>query len=156
MSVAVASGGNGNFRDGVYDFCVAVLFNATPAQLAAIRAKFTEGNRVFADALDGQQRFGTITIVNDCTIDNKCGSLEVVEFWILPGGGRAYATSGTYGERNEHVVMYFDQQIGSDGFTGDETCAHTIAHEMIHHAPPKRPLCWRAINGRPRRWISSR
>lgn len=139
LSVGLASGGNGSFRNGVYNFCIAVLFNATPAELANIRSAFTEGNKIWADALDGQQRFGTITIVNDCTVANKCGSLEIAEFWIQPGQGRANATYGEYGIRNQHTTLYYRGISGggandSDFEAPSGLVGFTIAHEMGHHS----------------------
>ncbi len=146
LSMSVASGGNGGFRAGVYNFCVAVLFDATPAQLANIQTAFTNANKVWADAMDWQQRWGTITIVNNCTVANKCGSLEIAEFWILPGQkaaadpAAAWATLGKYGVRGEHVNMRYRGQSGGGANDNDFDAptgggiAFTIAHEMAHHS----------------------
>ncbi|MGC2234928.1 MAG: VWA domain-containing protein [Pyrinomonadaceae bacterium] len=121
-----ARAGNGTFKNGVYDFCISVRFNATPAQLQRIREVFEEGNKVFADALDGQQRFGTIHIVNNS------GASQTAEYWINQGRGRAFATYGKYGVRGEHINLFFASDFqGVKGAGGD---AYTIAHEHSHHA----------------------
>lgn len=120
-----AAAGNGRFSGGTYDFCVSVRFNATDAQLAQIRSAFQAASDVFADATDGQQRFGKVTIVNDS------GASATAEYWVNPGAGRAYATLGKYGKRGEHVNLYFDSNFqGSPSADGD---AYTIAHEHAHH-----------------------
>jgi hypothetical protein len=85
---AVAYAGNGTLRNGQYNFCVSVRFNATAAQLQQIRDAFQNASQIFADATDGQQRFGTVTIVNDS------GASDSAEYWVNPGAGRAYATYG--------------------------------------------------------------
>lgn len=121
-----AMAGNGTFDSGVYDFCVSVRFNATPAQLAQIRTAFENASQVFADATDGQQRFGTITLVNDS------GASQSAEYWVHAGSGRANATLGRYGERGQHVNLFFQSNFqGSPAVDGD---AYTIAHEHAHHA----------------------
>ena len=117
--------GNGTFKNGAYDFCVSVRFNATPAQLQRIREVFESGNGIFADATDGQQRFGTIHIVNNS------GASQTAEYWINSGSGRAYATLGQYGIRSAHVNLYHDSNfLARSGSDGD---AYTIAHEHSHH-----------------------
>lgn len=119
-------GGSGKFDNGVYDFCVSVRFDATEEELEQIRQAFEAGSNVFADALDGQQRFGTVTIVNNS------GASEIAEYWVHPGRDRAHATYGRYGERGQHVNLYFDSNFQQrQGADGD---AFTIAHEHIHHA----------------------
>ena len=123
---APARAGNGTFANGVYDFCVSVRFNATAAELAQIRTAFQNASQVFADATDGQQRFGTVTIVNNS------GASQSADYWVHPGADRARATLGRYGERGHHVNLYFlsnfQAQSGADGD------AYTIAHEHAHHA----------------------
>lgn len=121
-----ALAGNGRFEAGKYVFCVSVRFNATPAQLLQIRTAFQNANLVFADATDGQQSFGDIHIVNDS------GASPTAEYWINPGMGRAYATRGRYGVRNEHVNLFFGSNFQAlNGADGD---AYTIAHEHAHHS----------------------
>jgi uncharacterized repeat protein (TIGR01451 family) len=135
---AAASAGNGTFKNGVYNFCVSVRFNATPAQLTQIRTAFQNASQIFADATNGQQRFGTITIVNDS------GASQSADYWVFPMAGRAMATLGRYGVRGEHVELYFPSNFqgtsaingfcpatGPMGADGD---AYTIAHEHAHHA----------------------
>jgi uncharacterized repeat protein (TIGR01451 family) len=124
---AVAYAGNGTLRNGQYNFCVSVRFNATPAQLQQIRDAFQNGSQILADATDGQQRFGTVSIVNDS------GASDSAEFWVNAGSGRAYATYGQYGVRGQHVMLFFDSdfQGANAGPNGD---AYTIAHEHAHHA----------------------
>ncbi len=119
-------GGTGTFKDGEFDFCVSVRFEATEAQLAQIRTAFTNASQILADATDGQHRFGTIKIVNNS------GASQSAEYWVNPGAGRAYATQGKYGVRGEHVMLYFDSNFQAlNGANGD---AYTIAHEHAHHA----------------------
>ncbi|HEV2912325.1 MAG TPA: VWA domain-containing protein [Pyrinomonadaceae bacterium] len=124
---AVANAGNGTLRNGQYNFCVSVRFNATPAQLQQIRDAFQNASQILADATDGQQRFGTVAIVNDS------GASESAEYWVNAGGGRAYATAGQYGVRGQHVMLFFNDnfQGANAGPNGD---AYTIAHEHAHHA----------------------
>jgi Mg-chelatase subunit ChlD len=118
--------GNGTFKDGKFNFCVSVRFNATDAQLAQIRTAFQNASQVLADATDGQHRFGTVTIVNNS------GASQSAEYWVNAGSGRAYATFGKFGIRGEHVNLYFASNFqGSKGSDGD---AFTIAHEHSHHS----------------------
>jgi hypothetical protein len=118
--------GTGTFTSGTFNFCVSIRFNATPAQIAQIETAFQNASQILADATDGQHRFGTIGIVNNG------GAADNAEFWINPGGGRAYATLGKYGVRGEHVNLFFDDNfLAKNGADGD---AYTIAHEMVHHA----------------------
>jgi hypothetical protein len=49
-----ALAGTGTFKDGKFNFCVSVRFNATPAQLTAIQQRFQRANQFLADATDGQ------------------------------------------------------------------------------------------------------
>ena len=123
---AVAYAGNGTLRNGQYNFCVSVRFNATAAQLQQIRDAFQNASQIFADATDGQQRFGTVTVVNNS------GASDSAEYWVNPGAGRAYATYGQYGVRGQHVMLFFDSnfQGANAGPNGD---AYTIAHEHAHH-----------------------
>jgi uncharacterized repeat protein (TIGR01451 family) len=124
-SSLTVNAGNGRFNNGVYDFCISVRFNASDAELQKIRDAFQRGSQVFADATDGQQRFGTITIVNNS------GATETAEYWVNRGAGRAYATIGQYGIRGTHVNLYFDSNFQeANGADGD---AFTIAHEHAHH-----------------------
>ncbi|MGH9753919.1 MAG: VWA domain-containing protein, partial [Blastocatellia bacterium] len=109
----------------VYNFCVSVRFNATPAQLAQIRTAFENASQILADATNGQQRFGAITIVNDS------GASQSADYWVNSGTGRAYATIGKYGVRGEHVNLFFASNFQAlNGADGD---AYTIAHEHAHH-----------------------
>ena len=123
----VAQAGNGTYRNGQFNFCVSVRFNATPAQLQQIRDAFQNASQILADATDGQHRFGTVTIVNNS------GASESAEYWVNAGTGRAYATLGQYGVRGQHVMLFFASnfQGANAGANGD---AYTIAHEHAHHA----------------------
>jgi uncharacterized repeat protein (TIGR01451 family) len=135
-----AYAGDGSFVEGRYNFTVSVRFNATEVQLRQIEVAFQNASRVLYDATDGQQQFGTITIVNNdgpkftedgCFTAPSEASLNA-EYWIEPQGGRAYATFGHYGIHGEHITLYFTtdfQQL--NGADGD---AYTIAHEHAHHA----------------------
>jgi len=124
---AVANAGNGTYKNGQFNFCVSVRFNANAAQLQQIRDAFQNASQILADATDGQHRFGTVTIVNDS------GASESAEYWVNAGAGRAYATYGQYGVRGQHVMLFFDSnfQGANAGANGD---AYTIAHEHAHHA----------------------
>ena len=97
--------GNGRFKAGVYNFCVSVRFHANAAELAQIRTAFQNASQIFADATDGQQRFGTVTIVNDS------GASQSADYWVNPGAGRAFATIGQYGVRGQHVNLFFDSNF---------------------------------------------
>ena len=123
----VAQAGNGTYKNGQFNFCVSVRFNATAAQLQQIRDAFQNASQILADATDGQHRFGTVTIVNNS------GASESAEYWVNAGTGRAYATYGQYGVRGQHVMLFFasDFQGINAGPNGD---AYTIAHEHAHHA----------------------
>ncbi|HWJ94944.1 MAG TPA: hypothetical protein VNT33_09495, partial [Telluria sp.] len=125
-AVPEAWAGTGTFSGGKYNFCVSVRFNATPAQLANIRAAFTRGSQVLADATDGQHRFGRIRLVNDS------GGSQQAEYWVHPNAGRAVATYGKYAVPGEHVNMYYPSNFtGKNGADGD---AYTVAHEHAHHS----------------------
>ena len=132
MLAPPARAGNGTFNNGVYGFCVSVRFNATAAQLTNIQTAFDRANRIFADALDGKQRWGTIKIVN------SSGCTESAEFWVNPGSGRAYATLDKYGVRGQHVMLFYNGQAngGADDLDNptQDGVAYMIAHEMSHHA----------------------
>lgn len=122
----IAHAGNGTFQNGKYKFCASVRFNATSDQLARIRAAFTNGSQVLADATDGQQAFGTIKLVNNS------GGAQAADYWIHETAGRAYATYGQYGVRGQHVNMFYPSNFtASSGADGD---AYTIAHEHAHHS----------------------
>ena len=126
LGATPATAGNGTFDNGVYDFCVSVRFDATAAELTQIRTAFENASQIFADATDGQQRFGTITLVNDS------GASQSADYWVHAGNGRANATLGRYGERGQHVNLYFQDNFqGIPAVDGD---AYTIAHEHAHHA----------------------
>ena len=121
-----AHAGNGGFKNGDFNFCVSVRFEATASELSAIRTAFQNGSQILADATDGQHKFGKITLVNDS------GASQSSDYWVNPGDHRAYATLGRYGVRGEHVNLYFDANFQADqGANGD---AYTIAHEHAHHA----------------------
>lgn len=124
---AVAQAGNGTYRNGQFNFCVSVRFNASAAQLQQIRDAFQNASQILADATDGQHRFGEVTIVNNS------GASQSAEYWVNAGPGRAYATFGQYGVRGQHVMLFFDSnfQGANAGPNGD---AYTIAHEHAHHA----------------------
>jgi hypothetical protein len=123
---ATAYAGNGTFKNGEFNFCVSVRFNATDAQLQQIRTAFQNGSQILSDATDGQHRFGEIAIVNNS------GASESADYWVNAGPGRAYATFGQYGVRGEHVMLYFDSNFQAvNGADGD---AYTVAHEHAHHA----------------------
>lgn len=117
--------GSGTFDNGEYNFCVSVRFNATPAQLAQIRTAFDDASQIFADALDGQQRFGTVTIVNDS------GASKSADYWVNAGPGDAKATHGRYGVRGQHVNLFFGTNFNPLDAGGN---AYTIAHEHVHHS----------------------
>jgi uncharacterized repeat protein (TIGR01451 family) len=122
----VARAGNGTFRNGEFNFCVSVRFNATAAQLQQIRTAFQNASQILSDATDGQHRFGSIAIVNNS------GASESAEYWVNADTGRAYATQGRYGVRGEHVMLYFQSDFQAlNGADGD---SYTIAHEHSHHA----------------------
>ena len=114
--------GTGAFNNGKFNFRVSVRFNATQAQLDAIRQRFERANQFLADATDGQHQFGAIAIVNNS------GASDEAEFWINPGTGRAEA--GTYGQRRSHVQIYMISNFS----TGFDYNALTIVHEFGHHA----------------------
>lgn len=123
---AVARAGNGTFRNGEFNFCVSVRFNASAAQLQQIETAFQNGSQILSDATDGQHRFGKITIINNS------GASESAEYWVNGGGGQTKATQGQYGVRGQHVMLYFSQDFQAvNGADGD---AYTIAHEHAHHA----------------------
>jgi hypothetical protein len=121
-----ARAGNGTFKNGNHNFCVSVRFNATAAQLQQIRTAFQNASQVLADATDGQHRLGTVVLVNDS------GASQSSDYWVSSGAGRAYATQGLYGQRGQHVNLYFSSNFqAANGADGD---AYTIAHEHAHHS----------------------
>ena len=121
-----AQAGNGRFKDGAFDFCVSVRFNATPAELQQIRVAFQNGSQILSDATDGQHRFGKVTLINNS------GASQSADYWVHAGEGRAYATQGLYGVRGQHVNMFFDSDF--QAVNGSEGDAYTVAHEHAHHA----------------------
>lgn len=92
-------------------------FNATQAQLDAIKVRFERASQILADATDGQHQFGKIAIINNSEASDEA------EFWIFPGAERAEAQ--TYGVRRAHVVMYMASNFSK---VGDDN-AFTIVHE---------------------------
>lgn len=117
--------GTFNSTTGEFNFCVSTRFDATDAQIAAIKTAFQDASQILADATDGQHRFGTIRIVDDS------GASQSSDYWIHQGAGRAYATYGQFGVQGQHVNLYYPDNIGSGDAAGN---AYTIAHEHIHHA----------------------
>lgn len=122
ISAEEVHAGTGTFKDGKFNFCVSVRFNATQAQLDAIKVRFERASQILADATDGQHQFGKIAIINNSEASDEA------EFWIFPGAGRANAQ--TYGVRRAHVVMYMASNFSK---VGDDN-AFTIVHEFGHHA----------------------
>lgn len=122
---AITKAGNGTFRNGQFNFCVSVRFNATASELQTIRDAFQNASQVLADATDGQHRFGTITIVNNS------GASESAEFWVNAGSGGATGSWGDYGVRGVHVMLFFVTDFLNVSPNGS---AYTIAHEHAHHA----------------------
>src|SRR5687768_10455091 len=103
-----AYAGNGKYRDGKFDFCVSVRFNATSAQLQEIRQVFEEAATIFHDVTDGVHQFGTITIVNNS------GASEAADFWISAESGIAYSPVGIqyYGVWGQHIMLFYPEDIG--------------------------------------------
>jgi uncharacterized repeat protein (TIGR01451 family) len=128
-----AYAGNGTFKNGKFNFCVSVRFNATPAQLMQIQMAFQDASQILADATDGQHQFGTVTIVNNS------GASQSAEVWVNQGPGCAYATYGKYGVRGEHIMLYTQSSLAPrcpHGLfdAGVNAVKFTVAHEMAHHA----------------------
>ena len=125
-----AYAGNGKFKDGAFDFCVSVRFNATSAQLDQIRNVFQQASFILHDVTDGAHRFGTITVVNNS------GAGEAADFWVNPGNDRAYAPGFGVGVRfgvwGQHVMMYYDSNFGDTSL--GEGLAYTVVHEFGHLA----------------------
>lgn len=129
--------GAGVFNNGLFDFCVSVRFDATPAQLQIIKDAFQRGSDVLADATDGQHRFGKIGILNN-SATNSNGAGNASEFWVMSGpnvgnpGSAGYSPLAKYGVRGQHVVLFFDDAfstgIGVDGH------GYNVAHEFGHLA----------------------
>jgi len=65
LSAQRTHAGTGTFKDGKFNFCVSVRFEATPAELQRIQDTFARASRYLADATDGQHQFGTVSIVNN-------------------------------------------------------------------------------------------
>ncbi|HKP37651.1 MAG TPA: carbohydrate-binding protein [Pyrinomonadaceae bacterium] len=121
---AAARAGTGTFRNGKFNFCVSVRFNATAEQLQRIREVFSVANQILADATDGQHQFGTISIINNS------GASDQAEFWIHPEGIRANA-SGSYGARGQHVNLSYPREFLNSDTVFD---ALTVVHEFAHLA----------------------
>ena len=138
MLLSPCYAGTGNIieispTEKVLEFCVSIQFEATADQINAIRETFSDGNKVLADATDGQFRFGRVDIVNNF------GGGRQAEVWILPGVAGAYATCGLYGTPGEHIIMYYDSNFKGNEAVGGvvpvdcDACSYTIAHEFAHH-----------------------
>src|SRR5688500_12297967 len=98
-----AYAGNGRFKDGKFNFCVSVRFNASPAQLQRYREVFQQASAILHDATDGAHQFGAITIVNNS------GASEAADVWIKPGEGTAYSPDGVnFGVWGQHIIMFND------------------------------------------------
>ena len=129
LTAPPARAGNGTFAGSQFSFCVAVRFNASAADLAKIRTAFQNASQILADATDNQHRFGTVRILNNATTSD---ALDIAEYWVNSGSGRAYATYGKFGVRGEHINVYFQSNFQSvPAVDGD---AYTLAHEFAHHA----------------------
>lgn len=123
--------GTGTFKDGKFNFCVSVRFDATPAELQLIRDTFARASQYLADATDGQHQFGTVSIVNNS------GAGDQAEFWIRRTAtvgqpdNSANATGGKYGYRHFHVNLFYPTNFSA---TNINYHALTIVHEFGHHA----------------------
>ena len=120
-----ALAGTGTFKNGKFNFCVSVRFNATEAQLTAIRARFERANQFLADVTDGQHQFGTIALVNNS------GASDEAEFWIHPAGGRADAPA-QYGIRGTHINLLFGSNFSSEVDRNSLTIVHEFAHSAYN------------------------
>ncbi len=121
-----AYAGNGKFKNGKFDFCVSVRFNATPAQLDRIKSVFDLASFILFDATDGNHQFGTITIVNNS------GAGTAADFWIHPGSGNAYSSLNLFGFWGQHATLFYDSDFADINKT--EVNAHTVVHEFGHLA----------------------
>jgi uncharacterized protein YegL len=123
---ASAHAGTGTFRDGKFNFCVSVRFNATDAQLQRIREVFGVASQILGDVTDGQHQFGTISIVNNS------GASDQADFWIFPPPGlRATGTIGGYGLRGWHISLYYGTEFAQPDTIRDGL---VVVHEFAHHA----------------------
>ena len=96
-------GGSFDATTGTFNFSVAVQYNATDAELAAIRTAFQIGSDVIADATDGQHHFGNVTIVNNS------GASSEAEFYVwkrdASNPGRPNAQPAGYGTRGRAAFV---------------------------------------------------
>ncbi len=115
---------------GTFHFDVALTFDATTAELNRLCGWFTRANEILADALDGQHRFGTVTLHENASVT----SLRQAEFVIFRYTGNdwgGYAPMlGAYGLPGSHVEFRIDP--GSSYF--EDIVETAMVHEFIHHA----------------------
>lgn len=122
--------GTGTFKDGQFNFCVSLRFQATPDEMSNVRNRFIRASQVIADATDGQHRFGTVTIV-----DNSQAS-EQAEFWIVRrasvGGVTSNAFGAEYGVQGAITMSYEDFFAPNAVPKDEESQVYAIAHEFAH------------------------
>ncbi len=139
VSSGLNNAGTGKFKNGAFNFCVSVRFNATADQLQKIRTGFQQASELLEDATDGQHYFGNISIVNN---DAKSSGLNA-DFWIVPSnsplliGGQSNAPTGTFGMRGQTAYIKlaeFEGTIHNPSGVEVLKAARTIAHEFAHFA----------------------
>lgn len=124
LQAPAAVAGTGTFRDGKFNFCVSIRFNASPTEMQRIKDVLEVANQVLYDATDGQHRFGTISLINNS------GASDQADVWIHFGGGRGDAGGLlAYGIRGRHINLY------NAGFFQQPDTMHDalkIVHEFAH------------------------
>lgn len=60
-SKGLNNAGTGTFKNGAFNFCVSVRFNATADELQKIRTAFQQASELLENATDGQHYFGPRT-----------------------------------------------------------------------------------------------
>ena len=108
----------------VFNITVAVLFNATNAQLTTIQNMITNGSAELFDATDGQAEFGLATIYN-----NAFGTGNDADLIIRPASNSTGFVANTGNWKVGGSMIVSIDRIMSAGNAGE-----ALAHEFIHLA----------------------
>lgn len=140
--------GDGTFTtsdgiNGQFNFCVALRFNATAAQIQKIQKAFQKASDIIADATDGHHRFGTINIINDAGPEAIASAEFVLGDDLGIRGSRSTTDNIGYGVYKNHVLTDYIEFANVSVFPPNNinltdpglfSAAFMIAHEFGHHA----------------------
>lgn len=129
----------------VYNLTVAVMFNASAAQLTAIQNLFTNMSAFLFDTTDGQAEVGTVTIHNDALTANQA------DLNIQPASNDTWwnADSGHYRNNGKMNISINYITSPSAGFNNAAALAHEFSHLVfdVRDEYESRPGCGATTGG---------